>query len=104
MEQETNSTREESEEEKKMKDEDLKDQINDIIEGEIQNGINEYLESQEDKEDTGLGFVSREDEAKELINETLYGRGVYGKKVDTIQHDPQVDYAVQVTPEGNPII
>ena len=49
-----------------MKEEDLKSQINDIIEGEIQNGINEYLESQEDKEDTGLGFVSREDEAKEL--------------------------------------
>ena len=45
MEQETNTTREESEEEKEMKDEDLKAQINDIIEGEIQNGINDYLES-----------------------------------------------------------
>ena len=29
-----------------MKDEELKDQINDIIEGEIQNGINDYLEAQ----------------------------------------------------------
>ena len=47
-----------------MKDEELKDQINDIIEGEIQNGINDYLEAQEDKEDSGVGFVS--DEAKEL--------------------------------------
>ena len=47
-----------------MKDEDLKAQINDIIEGEIQNGINDYLESQEGKEDSGVGFVS--DEAKEL--------------------------------------
>ena len=47
-----------------MKDEDLKAQINDIIEGEIQNGINDYLEAQEDKEDTGLGFVS--DEEKKL--------------------------------------
>ena len=47
-----------------MKEEDLKSQINDIIEGEIQNGINEYLESQEDKEDTGLGFVR--DEEKKL--------------------------------------
>ena len=64
MEQETNSTRKESEEEKEMKDEELKAQINDIIEGEIQNGINDYLEAQEGKEDSGVGFVS--DEAKEL--------------------------------------
>jgi len=48
--------------------------------------------------------AKNKEEAKELIHEALYGRGVYGKKVDTIQHDPQVDYAVQVTPEGNPII
>ena len=61
-----------------MKEEDLKSQINDIIEGEIQNGINEYLESQEDKEDTGLGFVSREDEAKELTVK------VYKNEVDKI--------------------
>ena len=47
-----------------MKDEELKAQINDIIEGEIQNGINDYLEAQEEKEDSGVGFVS--DEAKEL--------------------------------------
>ena len=47
-----------------MKDEELKAQINDIIEGEIQNGINDYLEAQEDKDDSGVGFVS--DEAKEL--------------------------------------
>ena len=47
-----------------MKDEDLKAQINDIIEGEIQNGINDYLEAQEGKEDSGVGFVG--DESKEL--------------------------------------
>ena len=44
-----------------MKDEELKAQISDIIEGEIQNGINDYLESQDEKEDTGLGFVEGED-------------------------------------------
>ena len=49
-----------------MKDDDLKDQISDIIEGEIQNGINDYLEAQESKEDSGVGFVKGEDEAKEL--------------------------------------
>ena len=53
-----------------MKDDDLKSQISDIIEGEIQNGINDYLEQQEDidetRKETGLGFVKSEDEAKEL--------------------------------------
>ena len=44
-----------------MKDEELKAQINDIIEGEIQNGINDYLESQEGKEDSAVGFVNGED-------------------------------------------
>ena len=44
-----------------MKDEELKTQINDIIEGEIQNGINDYLESQEGKEDSAVGFVNGED-------------------------------------------
>ena len=44
-----------------MKDEELKAQINDIIEGEIQNGINDYLESQEGKDDSGVGFVNGED-------------------------------------------
>ena len=34
-----------------MKDEELKAQISDIIEGEIQNGINDYLEAQDGKED-----------------------------------------------------
>ena len=53
-----------------MKDKDLENQISDIIEGEIQNGINDYLEQQEDVDETrkktGLGFVKSEDEAKEL--------------------------------------
>jgi len=53
-----------------MKDKDLEAQISDIIEGEIQNGINEYLEQQEEidetRKETGLGFVKSEDEAKEL--------------------------------------
>ena len=47
-----------------MKDEALKSQINEIIEGEIQNGSNDQIEAQEGKDDSGLGFVS--DEAKEL--------------------------------------
>ena len=42
-----------------MSDE-IRDQINDIIEGEIQNNINEYLESKKEKEDSGLGFANNE--------------------------------------------
>ena len=53
-----------------MKDKDLENQISDIIEGEIQNSINDYIEQQEDvdetRKETGLGFVKSEDEAKEL--------------------------------------
>ena len=48
-----------------MNDE-LRNQINDIIEGEIQNGINDYLEEKQEREkDQGMGFVTSE-EAKEL--------------------------------------
>ena len=44
----------------------LRNQINDIIEGEIQLGINEFLEEKQKKEtNQGLGFVTSE-EAKEL--------------------------------------
>ena len=42
-----------------MSDE-IRDQINDIIEGEIQNNINEYLESEKTKDDGALGFANNE--------------------------------------------
>ena len=49
-----------------MKDEQIRNQINDIIEGEIQLGINEFLEEKQRKEsDQGMGFVTSE-EAKNL--------------------------------------
>ena len=42
-----------------MKDEELKAQINDIIEGEIQNGINDYIEDKDKKQkEQGMGFVN----------------------------------------------
>jgi len=45
----------------KDRDELLRSQINDIIEGEIQNGINDYLEEKEEKQSTqGMGFVNPE--------------------------------------------
>lgn len=44
-----------------MDNEMLRSQINDIIEGEIQNGINDYIEEKEEKKKSGLGFVSPEE-------------------------------------------
>ena len=47
-----------------MSDE-LRNQINDIIEGEIQLGINEFLEEKQRKEsDQGMGFVISEETKK----------------------------------------
>ena len=55
----------ETSEEKLMSDQ-LRNQINDIIEGEIQLGINDYLEEKQEKEkQQGMGFVTSE-EAKNL--------------------------------------
>ena len=49
-----------------MNEKQLRNQINDIIEGELQLGINEFLEEKQKKEtDQGLGFVTSE-EAKQL--------------------------------------
>ena len=45
-----------------MKDEALRAQINELIKGEIQEGINDYIDSKEESEKTGLGFVQSEDE------------------------------------------
>ena len=46
-----------------MNDELIRNQINDIIEGEIQNGINDFLEEKQKKEaDQRLGFVTPESE------------------------------------------
>ena len=48
-----------------MKEEQLRNQINDIIEGEIQLGINEFLEEKQRKEsDQGVGFVTSEETKK----------------------------------------
>ena len=45
-----------------MKDEQLRNQINELIRDEIQEGINEYIDTQEESERTGLGFVQNKDE------------------------------------------
>jgi len=48
-----------------MNEEDLKEQINSLIRDEIQDVINDYVDSVEETKKAGLGFVSADDE-KEL--------------------------------------
>jgi len=48
-----------------MNDEDLREQINSLIRDEIQENINDYVDSVEETKKAGLGFVSADDD-KEL--------------------------------------
>ena len=43
-------------------DDQVRAQINEIIRNEIQECINEYIDTQEESEKTGLGFVQNKDE------------------------------------------
>ena len=45
-----------------MKDEELRAQINSLIRDEIQEGINDYIDTKEESEKSGLGFVDNKDE------------------------------------------
>ena len=55
-----------------MKDEDLKKQINELIRGEIQDVINDYVDDKESQvfsmEQTGLGFVEKEETDELKVN------------------------------------
>ena len=46
----------------RMKDEELRAQINALIRDEIQEGINDYIDTKEESEKSGLGFVDNKDE------------------------------------------
>ena len=48
-----------------MNEEDLREQINSLIRDEIQENINDYVDSVEETKKAGLGFVSADDD-KEL--------------------------------------
>ena len=45
-----------------MKDEELRAQINALIRDELQEGINDYIDTKEESEKSGLGFVDNKDE------------------------------------------
>ena len=45
-----------------MKDDQLRAQINALIRDEIQEGINDYIDTKEESEKSGLGFIDNKDE------------------------------------------
>ena len=51
-----------------MKDEHLRDQINDLIRDEIQEVINDYVDTRDSTQSSGLGFVEEQDELKVSIS------------------------------------
>ena len=51
-------------------DEELEKQINSIIRDEIQDVINEYVDSQEETKKAGLGFAETEDQLKVNISKS----------------------------------
>ena len=52
-----------------MNKDELRDQINELIKGEIQENINEYVDSKEETKKAGLGFVSNDNELKVSVSE-----------------------------------
>jgi len=55
-------------EEEKMKDDKIRDQINELIRDEIQEVINDYVDTRDSTQKSGLGFVDEEDELKVKIS------------------------------------
>lgn len=51
-----------------MNEEELRNQINQLIRDEIQENINEYIDSQEETKKSGLGFVGKEGEQELTVN------------------------------------
>jgi hypothetical protein len=52
-----------------MKDEILRDQINELIRDEIQGVINDYVDVQENTQKSGIGFFEKEDELKLRVSQ-----------------------------------
>ena len=60
-----------------MNEEDLKEQINSLIRDEIQDVINDYVDTVEETKKAGLGFVSADDDQELKVK-------VYQKEIDKI--------------------
>jgi len=55
-------------EKEKMKDDKIRDQINELIRDEIQEVINDYVDMKEYSKKSGIGFVSSDDEDELKVN------------------------------------
>ena len=51
-----------------MNDDILREQINELIRHEIQEGINDYVDQKEETKKSGLGFVESEEEKELKVN------------------------------------
>ena len=51
-----------------MNDNELRNQINQLIRDEIQEGINEYVDYKDQVKESGLGFVEKDDEKELKVN------------------------------------
>ena len=51
-----------------MNDNELRNQINQLIRDEIQEGINEYIVYKDQVKESGLGFVEKDDEKELKVN------------------------------------
>ena len=51
-----------------MNDNELRNQINQLIRDEIQEGINEYIDYKDQVKESGLGFVEKDDEKELKVN------------------------------------
>tara|TARA_B100000287_G_scaffold273391_1_gene257510 strand:+ start:1965 stop:2240 length:276 start_codon:yes stop_codon:yes gene_type:complete len=51
-----------------MNDNELRNQINQLIRDEIQEGINEYVDYKEQVKESGIGFVEKDDEKELKVN------------------------------------
>ena len=87
-----------------MKDEELRAQINELIKGEIQEGINDYIDSKEESEKTGLGFVQSEDEKLKVnISNTEVDRLIKEYKKIKKRQKSNINQIRLLDKFGNPI-
>ena len=87
-----------------MKDEELRAQINELIKGEIQEGINDYIDSKEESEKTGLGFVQSEDEQLKVnISNSEVDRLIKEYKKIKKRQKSNLNQIILLDKFGNPI-
>ena len=87
-----------------MKDEELRAQINALIRDEIQEGINDYLDTKEESEKSGLGFVdNKEEQLKVNISNAEVDKGIKEYKKIKKRQKSNLNQNRLLDKFGNPI-